>query len=102
VPGGSIIKVLYLNTHCTVSHQGAQLYNDNNDFRQKREESLRGCFLYPAGGLHRHLVLLGKAGEHFGLDASGEGNEGHEAEDDEGELPAEVEGDDERHADVGH
>ena len=56
---------------------------------------------HPAGGLHGHLVLLGEAGEHLGLEASREGYEGQEAEDDHGELPAEVEGDDEGHTDVG-
>ena len=55
---------------------------------------------YPACGLHGHLVLLGEASEHFGLEGSGEGDEGQEAEDDHGELPAEVEGDYEGHADV--
>ena len=52
--------------------------------------------------LHGLLVLLGEAGEHLGLEAPGERQEGQEAHDDQRQLPAEVKGDDDGHADVRH
>lgn len=57
--------------------------------------------MYPSGGLHGLLVLLGEAREHLGLDGSRQGDEWQEAQDDQRELPAEVEGHDDGHADVG-
>ena len=55
----------------------------------------------PPGRLHGLLVLLGEARQHLGLEAARQSDEGQEAEDEHRELPAEVEGHDDGHADVG-
>lgn len=54
-----------------------------------------------SGGLHGLLVLLSEPCEHLSLEATGQSNERQEAEDDQRELPAEVEGHEDGHADVG-
>lgn len=56
---------------------------------------------YPSSCLHGLLVLLGEACEHLGLEAAGECDERQEAEDEQSELPAEVEGHEDGHANVG-
>lgn len=56
----------------------------------------------PSGRFHGRLVLFGKARQHLGLEAPRQGEEGQEAEDEQRELPAEVEGHEDGHADVGH
>ena len=56
---------------------------------------------YPTCILHGLFVLLGKASEHLSLEASGKSQGGQEAHDDHAELPAEIEGNDDGHANVG-
>lgn len=50
---------------------------------------------------HGLLVLLGETCEHLGLEATRECDERQEAEDEQCKLPAEVEGHDDGHTDVG-
>lgn len=54
-----------------------------------------------SGGLHCLLVLLGETRQHLGLEAARQGDEGQEAQDEQRELPAEEEGHEDGHADVG-
>lgn len=56
---------------------------------------------YPSCILHGLFVLLGEASEHLSLEASGQSQEWQEAQDDQAELPAEVEGNDDGNTNVG-
>lgn len=55
----------------------------------------------PSGSFHGLLVLLREACEHLGLEASRQSDEWQEAQDEQRQLPAEVEGHADGHADVG-
>lgn len=59
------------------------------------------CVPHPSGCFHGRLVLFGEARQHLGLEAPRQGEEGQEAEDEQCELPAEVEGHEDGHTDVG-
>lgn len=50
---------------------------------------------------HGLLVLLGETRQHLGLEAARQSEERQEAEDEQRQLPAEVKGHEDGHADVG-
>lgn len=55
----------------------------------------------PSSSFHCLLVLFGKSCQHFSLKSSRQSNKGQEAKDEQRQLPAEIEGHDDCHADVG-
>ena len=55
----------------------------------------------PSSSLHRLLVLLCKPRQHLRLETARQSDERQEAQDEQRELPAEVEGHEDGHADVG-
>lgn len=58
-------------------------------------------YLYLTSCFHGLLVLFCKAGKHPGLEASRKCEERQKADNDQGELPAEVESNNDGHTNVG-